>query len=337
MSKKKKALAAQKLAEQEAAYQAAAAPYEPSAEDFEWIGSDASTREAIARPSISFWKDSMRRLFSNKTAVVCIVIVVLIALFAVFQPMLSPFTEAEQHVTHSNAPLFFRCPETGHMHWLGTDSLGRDLLTRAAMGGRLSLTMALTAVCANCIIGLVYGGISGYLGGAVDNVMMRIVEIINGIPYLILLIVMMMVLGKGAMSMVIAYIIVGWTGIARLTRGQIVALKEQEFVVAAKAMGAKPGRILFKHLIPNLLSVVIVQITMAIPGMIFNESFLSFIGLGVPIPQSSWGQLANDGFAVFRMYPSQMLIPAVLICVTMLSFNLLGDALRDAFDPKLRT
>ena len=336
MSKKEKELTAEKLAAWEAARKAAAAPYDPVPEDFEWIGSDASSREAIARPSISFWKDAMRRLFSNKTAIVCLICVALIALFAIVQPMVSPFAEEDQHVTHSNAPIMTVCPETGHMHVLGTDSLGRDILTRAAMGGRLSLTMALTAVAANCIIGLIYGGISGYVGGQLDNIMMRIVEIINGIPYLILLIVLMMVLGRGAASMVIAYIVVGWTGIARLTRGQIVALKEQEFVVAAKAMGAKPSRILMKHLIPNLLSVVIVQITMAIPGMIFNESFLSFIGLGVPIPKSSWGQLANDGFGVFLMYPSQMLIPAILISITMLSFNLLGDAMRDAFDPKLR-
>ena len=318
MSKKSKKELAAKLAAQEEARAAAAAPYDPTPEDFEWIGSDAENREAIARPSISFWKDSMRRLFSNKTAIICVICVALIALFAIIQPMVSPFDEADQHVAHSNLPILSECPDTGHMHWLGTDSLGRDLLTRAAMGGRLSLTMALTAVAANCIIGLIYGGISGYVGGQLDNVMMRAVEIINGIPYLILLIV------------------VGWTGIARLTRGQIVSLKEQEFVVAAKAMGAKPSRILMKHLIPNLLSVVIVQITMAIPGMIFNESFLSFIGLGVPIPKSSWGQLANDGFGVFLMYPSQMLIPAILISITMLSFNLLGDAMRDAFDPKLR-
>lgn len=335
MSKKIKELLAKQAAEEEAR-RAAAAPYDPSEQDFAWVGPDASSREAIARPSISFWNDAMRRLFQNKTAIVCMAAVVLIVLFAVLLPVFSPFTEEEQHVTHTNAGMFTVCTENGHTHWLGTDSLGRDLLTRAAMGGRLSLTMALIAVVVNCIIGLVYGGISGYVGGALDNVMMRAVEVINGIPYLILLIVMMMVLEPGATSMVIAYVIVGWTGIARLTRGQIVALKEQEFVVAAKAMGAKPRRILFKHLIPNLLSVVIVQVTMAIPGMIFNESFLSFIGLGVPVPQSSWGQLANDGFAVFRMYPYQMMIPAVLICVTMLSFNLLGDALRDAFDPKLR-
>ena len=336
MGKQAKQALAATLAAEEEARKVAAAPYDPQPADFNWVGPDAESREAIARPSISFWQDAMRRLFSGKTAVVCLVIIGLIALMAVFQPLFSPFTMEEQHVAHSNAAMFTVCPDTGHTHIFGTDSLGRDLFTRAWSGARVSLAMALTAVVANCVIGLVYGGISGYVGGALDNVMMRIVEIVNGIPYLILLIVMMMVMGRGVMSMVLAYIVVGWTGIARMTRGQIVALKEQEFVVAAKAMGARPSRIIGKHLIPNLLSIVIVQITMAIPNMIFNESFLSFIGLGVPVPMASWGQLANDGFSVFRMYPSQMMIPAVLICVTMLSFNLLGDALRDAFDPKLR-
>ena len=332
---KKKELAAQ-LAAQAEARRAAAAPYTPNAADFQWVGPDASSREAIARPSMSFFQDAMRRLFSSKKAIVCIALILLIVVFCVFYPMISPFTEQEQHVTHSNAAMFSVCPDTGKMHILGTDTLGRDLMTRAAMGGRLSLAMALTAVVVNGVIGLVYGGVSGYVGGWLDNIMMRAVEIINGIPYLILLIVLMMVLDTGVSSMILAYILVGWTGIARMTRGQIVSLKEQEFVIAAKAMGAKPRRILFKHLIPNLLSVIIVQMTMAIPGMIFNESFLSFIGLGVPVPASSWGQLANDGFDRFRLYPSQMMIPAVLICVTMLSFNLLGDALRDALDPKLR-
>ncbi len=336
MGKQEKQALAAKLAAEEEVRKAAAAPYDPAPADFGWVGPDAENREAIARPSISFWQDAMRRLFSNKTAVVCLILIGLIALIAIFQPMVSPFTMEEQHVTHSSAGMFTTCPDTGHMHIFGTDGLGRDMFTRAWVGARVSLAMALTAVIANCIIGLVYGGISGYVGGALDNVLMRIVEIVNGIPYLILLIVMMMVLGRGVMSMVLAYIVVGWTGIARMTRGQIVALKEQEFVVAAKAMGARPSRIIMKHLIPNLLSIVIVQITMAIPNMIFNEAFLSFIGLGVPPPMASWGQMANDGFSVFRLYPSQMMIPAVLICVTMLSFNLLGDALRDALDPKLR-
>ena len=335
MNKKNKELQEQ-LAQKEREREAAAAPYDPTEEDFEVIGADVQNREAIARPSVSFWQDAMRRLFSNKVAVFCLIIIGLIVVMAIVQPMVSPFTEEEQHVTHSNVPMFSECPDTGHMHVFGTDALGRDLFTRAWMGARVSLTMALTAVIANYIIGLIYGGISGYFGGALDNVMMRIIEIINGVPYLIVLILFMLVLGPGVKSMVIAYIIAGWTGIARLTRGQIVSLKEQEFVVAARAMGASPGRIIIKHLIPNLLSVVIVQVTMAIPGMIFNESFLSFIGLGVPIPTSSWGQMANDGFTAFRLYPYQMLIPAVLISLTMLSFNLLGDALRDSVDPKLR-
>ena len=335
MNKKQKALAAALEAKEQERI-AAAAHYDPADADFEVIGPDVNSREAIARPSVSFWQDAMRRLFSNKTAIVCMIVIALIVLMAIFQPIVSPFTEEEQHVTHTNAHMFTVCADTGHMHVFGTDNMGRDLFTRAWMGARVSLAMALTAVIANGIIGLIYGGISGYFGGALDNVMMRIIEIINGIPYLIILILFMLILGAGVKSMIIAYIIAGWTGIARLTRGQIVSLKEQEFVVAARAMGAKPARIIIKHLIPNLLSVVIVQITMAIPSMIFNESFLSFIGLGVPIPTSSWGQMANDGFGMFRMYPWQMLIPAVLISLTMLSFNLLGDALRDSVDPKLR-
>lgn len=323
------------LQEQELARQASQAPYDPVPQDFEHVGADIGKSEVLTRPSVSFWQDAMRRLFSNKTAVACIIIIILIVMMAIFQPIFSPFTQEEQHITHTNAPMFSTF-EDGHMHVFGTDSLGRDIFTRAWMGARVSLAMALTAVVANCLIGLIYGGISGYFGGMLDNVMMRIIEVINGVPYLLILILFMVVMGPGIQSMVIAYIIAGWTGIARLTRGQIVALKEQEFVVAAKAMGASPFRIIARHLIPNLLSVVIVQVTMAIPGMIFSEAFLSFIGLGVPVPQSSWGQMANDGFSVFRLYPSQMLIPAILISLTMLSFNLLGDALRDSVDPKLR-
>ena len=166
--------------------------------------------------------------------------------------------------------------------------------------------------------------------------MMRIVEVINGIPYMIVVILLMMILKPGMGAIIIAYSLVGWTGMARLVRGQIVGLKEQEFVIAAKAMGAKPSRIITKHLLPNILSVVIVNITLAIPGVIFSEAFLSFIGLGVPIPMSSWGTLANDAILVFRTYPMQLFLPSICICLTMLGFNLLGDALRDAFDPKLR-
>ena len=335
MSKKGKALQAAKAA-QEAKYAAAAAPYTPTAEDFTWIGSDASSREAIARPSISFWHDAMRRLFKNKVAIVCMFVLAAIILMAIFVPMFSPFTYNEQHVTHGNAPMFTVCEDTGHMHLCGTDNLGRDIFVRLWEGARVSLTIAFVAVIVNCVVGLTYGGVSGYFGGWVDNIMMRIVEVINGIPYMIVVILLMMILKPGMGAIIIAYSLVGWTGMARLVRGQIVGLKEQEFVIAAKAMGAKPSRIITKHLLPNILSVVIVNITLAIPGVIFSEAFLSFIGLGVPIPMSSWGTLANDAILVFRTYPMQLFLPSICICLTMLGFNLLGDALRDAFDPKLR-
>ena len=230
----------------------------------------------------------------------------------------------------------FRDPTDGHMHVFGTDTLGRDIFTRIWHGARTSLFIAFTAVLVNVIVGVIYGGVAGYMGGAVDNVMMRIIEIINGIPYLIIVILLMMVLPQGVMTMVIAYATVGWTGMARLVRGQIVSLKQQDYVTAAKVMGASPMRIIGKHLIPNTLSIVIINITLEVPSAIFTEAFLSFIGLGVPVPLASWGTLANEGVKVFQMYPSQLIIPAVCISLTMLSFNLLGDGLRDALDPKLR-
>lgn len=331
----KKKIAMQQAAE--AIEETAASQINPTAEDFEWIGSDADSREAIARPSINFWKDAMTRLFRRKIAIVCIVILAVIAVMAIFAPMVMPFDEAKQHVTHTNAPMFTVCPDTGDMHIFGTDSLGRDLFVRMWTGARVSLSIALICVLVNCVIGLAYGGISGYFGGWLDNVMMRIIEIVSGIPYMIIVILLMMVMPRGPATIIIAYVMVGWTGFARMVRGQIISLKEQEFVVAAKAMGASPARIIGRHLIPNILSVIIVQVTIAVPGVIFTEAFLSFVGLGVPVPMASWGTLANEGAMVFRMYPSQMLIPSILICLTMLSFNLLGDALRDSFDPKLRS
>ena len=306
---------------------------------FEWVGANASEGGTITRPSTSYWKDAMKRLSKNKAAMICLGIIGIIAILAIFVPMLSPYEVSEQHLTHSYAKMGYKDPIDGHVHLFGTDTLGRDIFTRIWSGARISLFISFTAVFVNVIIGIIYGGISGYVGGAVDNIMMRIIEIINGIPYLIIVILLMMVLPKeinGVMTMVIAYAAVGWTGMARLVRGQIMALKEQDYIIASRVMGARALRIIFKHLIPNSLSVVIVNITLAIPSAIFTESFLSFIGLGVPVPLASWGTLANDGVKVFQQYPSQLIIPAVCISLTMLSFNLLGDGLRDALDPKLR-
>lgn len=300
------------------------------------VGANSAESESISRPSTSYWKDAMHRLRKNKTAMVCLGIIILIALLSIFVPMFSQYTIREQHYAHTDAPMFFEDPVDGHKHLFGTDTLGRDIFTRIWAGGRISLFIAVTAVLINCIIGIIYGGISGYFGGAVDNIMMRIIEVINGIPYLIIMILLMMVLEQGVATMVIAYATVGWTGMARLVRGQVMSLKQQDYVVAARVMGAKPFRIIFKHLIPNTLSVVIVNITLAIPAVIFTEAFLSYIGLGVPVPLSSWGIMASDGSLVFQTQPSQLFIPAVCISLTMLSFNLLGDGLRDALDPRLR-
>ena len=303
---------------------------------FQWVDPNAEESEGIARPSITFWRDSMGRLMKNKVAVVCGVIIILLILFSIFAPIFSPFEGREQHLMHGNAPMFTRCDQTGHMHLFGTDTLGRDIFTRLWEGGRVSMFIAFAAVFCNLIIGVIYGGISGYFGGAVDNVMMRVVEVINGIPYLIIVILLMMILPPGVVTIVVAYATTGWTGMARLVRGQVISLKEQEFVVAAKALGAGVPRLILRHLLPNSLSVVIVNLTLSIPNAIFTEAFLSYIGLGVQVPLSSWGMLAQAGSAAMRTYPSQLIVPAVCICLTMFSFNLLGDGLRDAFDPRLR-
>ena len=305
------------------------------AASFEWVGVDREKMEGVSRPSISFWKDAMRRLGRDAKAIVCMVLLAIVILGAIIVPNLSQFTISEQHLEHANSGMFYEA-EDGHTHIFGTDDLGRDIWTRAWDGGRTSLLIAFTAVFACLFIGVTYGGVSGYCGGGVDNVMMRFLEIINGIPYLIIVILMMTVMGGGIPSMIVAYIAVGWIGMARLVRGQIISMKEQEFVMAAKAMGASGARIIARHLVPNLLSVVIINITLAVPAAIFTEAFLSFIGMGVPIPDTSWGVLAQEGVSKMQLYPSQLIIPAIFISVTMLSFNLLGDALRDAFDPKLR-
>ncbi|MCD6356028.1 MAG: ABC transporter permease [Anaerolineaceae bacterium] len=220
----------------------------------------------------------------------------------------------------------------------GTDSLGRDLLIRVMYGARISLLVAFIATIVNFLIGVTYGAISGYEGGQVDNIMMRIVDIINSVPltlYIILLMVMIHSQG-GLGTIILALGTVYWVGMARLVRGQILALKEQEFILAARALGVSTIKIIFKHLIPNAMGPIIVSMTMMIPGAIFTESFLSFIGLGVSAPMASWGTLANNALSGILTYPYQLFFPAVAIAVTMLAFNFLGDGLRDALDPRLR-
>ena len=223
------------------------------------------------------------------------------------------------------------------MYVFGTDSLGRDLLTRIMYGAQISLLVAFIATIANLFIGVVYGSISGYEGGRVDNIMMRIVDIINSIP-LVLYVILLMVWfrGGGLMNIIIALSSVYWVSMARLVRGQMLSLKEQEFVLAARVMGVSKAKIIFRHLIPNAMGPIIVSIAMMIPSAVFTESFLSFIGLGVSAPMASWGTLANNALSGLTTYPYQLFFPALSIALTMLAFNFIGDGLRDALDPRLR-
>lgn len=311
-------------------------------ERFAHVGSNAHEREAIARPSMTFMQDAMRRLMKNKVAFVCVLILAFLIGMSIIAPMITVFDYREQHYSHTNAPMGTICDDTtepgraGHVHLFGTDTLGRDIFTRCWMGGRISLLIAFTTAIIDFFLGVIYGGISGYFGGTIDIIMMRILEIINGIPYLMIIILLMMVMPKGVLSIIVAYSLVGWIPMARLVRGQIMSLKQQEFVAAAEALGASPTRLIAKHLLPNTLSVVIVRVTLSIPAAIFSEAWLSYLGLGVQLPQCSWGSLAQLGIQNFRLYPSQLIIPAVCISLSMLAFNLFGDGLRDAFDPKLR-
>ncbi|MTI95914.1 MAG: ABC transporter permease [Firmicutes bacterium] len=296
---------------------------------FQPVGADRGSAEAIVRPSISFWRDVARRLFKNKVAVASLVCIVVILLLAMIIPELSPYRFDETNFSNLNA-------SSSAEHWFGTDNLGRDIWTRVWVGARVSLFVGFFGAIIPSLFGIVIGGISGYFGGKLDMLIMRIIDICMCIPQLIYVILLMIYLGSGPSAIIIALAITAWMGPARTVRGLVLSLKEQEFVLAARTLGASPARLIFVHLIPNTLGIVIVGMTMMVPAAIFAEATLSFIGLGVKAPMTSWGQLANAGVQVYRLFPSQMFIPALFICITVLSFNLFGDGLRDALDPRLR-
>lgn len=285
--------------------------------------------DVINRPSTTLWQDAWRRFKKNPLAMGGLVVLSVIVLFALFGPFFSNFDYKTNDLLSAN--LF-----PNWVHPFGTDELGRDILTRAMYGARISLAIGFGSVLINLTIGIFYGGISGYLGGRVDNVMQRIIDIIFSVPDLLYVILLMVVLGSGLGNIFIVLGIANWVPMARIVRGQILSLREQEFVLAARTLGAGTGRILMKHLLPNSLGQIIVVAALQIPAAIFMEAFLSFIGLGVQPPLVSLGSMAAAGRLNIPSYPHALLFPAALIAILMLAFNFVGDGLRDAFDPKMR-
>lgn len=391
---------------------------------FKFLEDNAEDIE-IARPSLTYWQDAWRRLKKHKLAMLGVVVIILVLLFGLFGPMITPYSYSDQSNDFRNLPprlevfevedgIFLHLSKDYNMFVVdakgnmvsklpldrtrrdtinkiyyydfpdgesvkldfsynllkdkqgydydftieykgveykypthkkfnrsfpfGTDDLGRDILTRVMYGARISLLIAFVATIVNLFIGVIYGSIAGYEGGKIDEVMMRIVDIINSVPLTLYVILLMVWFRKsdGLTNIIIALSTVYWVSMARLVRGQMLSIKEQEFVLAARIIGVPKHKIIARHLIPNAMGPIIVSMAMMIPSAIFTEAFLSFIGLGVSAPQASWGTLANNALPGLITYPYQLFFPATAIAVTILAFNFLGDGLRDALDPRLR-
>ena len=308
---------------------------------------DKNTEEMnkVVRPSLTYWQDAWIKLRKNRVATLGLIILVIYTLLAIFAPIFSPYSFSANNakamnlgpMQNSEAELALKAEgEKVPPHIFGTDQMGRDLWARNWMGARVSLAIGLAVVLINTAIGCLVGGVAGYFGGRVDMIIMRVIDVLYGIPMIILAILLMVVMGAGIGSLITAMVVIGWISSARLVRGQVLQLKNSEYVLAAKTLGASNMRIIMRHLMPNISGILITNMTMAIPNAIFNEAFLSYIGIGVAAPNCSWGTLAKIGTNMLEVYPYQLVIPAFFICTTMLSLNMLGDGLRDALDPKMR-
>ena len=298
-------------------------------EEFALLDASEKDSEFVAVESKTYLQDTWSRFKKNKLALLSLVFLAVIVLLAVFVPILSPYTYDEMNLAQINA-----LPNASH--WLGTDKFGRDILVRIMYGARISLSVGVAAAVLNLVIGVTYGVICGYVGGKVDLVLMRLVDIIYSVPTLLYVILAMLIFGSNVFSVLIAIGISSWVGMARLVRGQILSLKEQEYAQAAFILGASRTRIMFKHLLVNCLGPIIVDTTLMVPTAIFTEAFLAFVGIGISIPQASWGTMANEARSLLQTQPLQMIWPVLAICLTMLSLNFIGDGLSEAFDPKKR-
>ncbi|MGX9135925.1 ABC transporter permease [Rummeliibacillus sp. JY-2-4R] len=299
----------------------------------EWFKKKEKSHEKadlVVRPSLSYWADAWRRLKSNKLAMFGLYFLIFLSLAAIFIPMFSPHS-----VTATDLPNQNKAPSMEN--WFGTDEMGRDVFTRTWYGARISLFVGLMAALIDVTIGIIYGGISGYKGGKVDLFMMRIIEILYGLPHLLVVILLLVIMEPSLTTIIVALTITGWVGMARIVRGQVLQIKNYEFVTASKSFGAKTSRIIRKNLLPNTMGPIIVQMTLTVPSAIFAEAFLSFLGLGIQAPYASWGVMANDALPVILSgYWWRLFFPALFIAITMFAFNVLGDGLQDALDPKLR-
>ena len=295
---------------------------------FKVVGVNDEASDKLAKKSVSFWKEVFIRFSHNKMAIAGLIILAIIIAMAIVVPMLSQYKYSDQLGVYNSPP--------GAQFWFGTDDLGRDIFVRIWAGARISLFIGITAALIDLVIGVLWGSVSGLAGGRVDNIMMRIADVLTAVPYLLVVIVLLVVMQPGIVPMIIALSITGWINMARIVRGEVLSIKNQEYVLAARTLGASTGHLIMKHLIPNALGAILVTMTLTIPSAIFTESFLSYLGLGVPAPRASWGTMASDGNKAIADYPWRLIFPAVFISLTIFAFNAIGDGLRDALDPKLR-
>ena len=296
---------------------------------FELLDESEKNSEFIAMESKTFFQDAWGRYKKNKLALAGLIFLVIMVALAIFVPILSPYGFESQDLTMKNA-----LPTLAHP--FGTDKLGRDIFVRVMYGGRISLAIGFASAAINLVIGVLYGGISGYIGGKVNMIMMRIIDIIYAVPTLLYVILILMVFGNSIGSMLLAICLTSWIGMARQVRTQIMSIKEMEYSLAAVVIGASHKRILLKHLVVNALGPIIVSLTMMVPSAIFTESFLSFVGIGLDPSIPSWGKLANDCRGLFFTYPIQIVWVVLAICLTILSLNFIGDGIGEALQSKTR-
>lgn len=294
---------------------------------FEPLPENEKNSEFIAAEPKTYMKDAWLRFKQNKLALIGLAFLAVMVVLAIAVPIFSPYEYDGMDLTALNA-----MPSLSHP--MGTDKFGRDIFVRVMYGARISLAIGFSSAFICLVIGVVYGGFAGYIGGKLDMIMMRIVDILYAIPNLLIVILIMLIFGSNVGSILIGICLTSWIGMARLVRAQVLSLKEQEFALAAYVLGASKLRILFKHLIINCMGSIIVNVTLLVPSAIFTEAFLSFVGIGISAPAASWGTLANEARSLIESTPIQIIWPVMSICLTMLSLNFIGDGVSDAFDPK---